>query len=52
MIAGGLVEGSAGYRGIKTPGLHLMSSSPKGWEPRMYCKGFPLLLEIQRRLRR
>jgi len=28
-------------RGIRTPGLQRMSRSPNGWEPRMYCRGFP-----------
>lgn len=27
------------YLGIRTPGLHLISSSPKNSEPRMYCNG-------------
>ena len=30
------------YLGIKTPGLQRISRSPKGWVPRMYCKGIPL----------
>lgn len=29
-------------RGISTPVLHRISKLPKGWSPRMYCRGFPL----------
>lgn len=32
---------------INTPGRHLISNSPKGWEPRMYCKGSPHSLRLQ-----
>ena len=35
------------YRGMRTPGSHFIDSSPKGWEPRIYCNGswFSLLLQ-------
>ena len=29
------------YLGIKTPLLHNISRSPKGWSPRMYWRGIP-----------
>lgn len=30
------------YRGMRTPGRHSISSSPKYSVPRMYCNGSPL----------
>ena len=39
-------------RGIKTPGRHLISSSPKGCEPRIYCRGSARDLLLQRCRRR
>ena len=29
-------------RGIKVPGLQIISKSPNGWLPRIYCNGLPL----------
>ncbi len=28
--------------GMSTPALHIISRSPKGCEPKIYCNGFPL----------
>lgn len=39
-------------RGIKTPGRHLISSAPKGCEPRIYCRGSARDLLSQRWRRR
>ena len=40
------------YLGINTPGRHLISSSPKGCEPRIYCKGSALDRRLQSCTRR
>lgn len=37
---------SGSYRGMSTPGLHLISRSPKNSVPSRYCSGLPLALSL------